>query len=121
MNRSEAAWAIAEALEADYSAIVWQEGGHCRIYLTEITRKSRGRVVRRENGYVEIETDGTISVDHVGRQAGTIRGLIDGLELAIESAARTPRAAYVPDESPDDPLDRLEWEHDRVGTEERDV
>lgn len=93
ITRSQAAELIVTALEDDYSCSIWEKGGLVRVYLTEVTRKSKGRTIRRENGYLSIEADGSINTDHLDRQAGTIAGRVASLNLEIEAVAVQPVAA----------------------------
>lgn len=115
ITRSQAAEAIVTALEDDYSCSIWSEGGHVRVYLTEVTRKSKGRVVRRENGYLSINRDGSIDTDHLDRQAGTIGGRVAGLSLEIqpEAVAPTSQTARQPAEYVDEDVAQFEAEQIR--------
>ena len=112
-SRLEAADAIAAALEDDYSASVWSKGNAVRVYLTEVTRKSKGRASRKEIGFVSIGCDGSIDYDSLDYQRGTIAGLIADLNLKIEAVEPVASAPHST-ESPDDPLERLEHEAARL-------
>lgn len=90
-TRLQAAEQIVTALEDTYTCSIWEKSGLVRVYLEEVTYKSKGRVNRRDNGYLSINSDGSIDTDHIERQAGTIAGLIADLNLTIEPVAVQPR------------------------------
>lgn len=113
MNRLEAANAIATALQDDYSASVWEKGGLVRVYLVEVTRKSKGRTIRRDNGYVAITAAGLIDCEHLDRQVGAIESLIAGLNLAIEAEAVSRPATQIGKQAVDC-VDQLEDSERRV-------
>ena len=113
MNCIEAANAIATALQDDYSASVWEKGSLVRVYLVEVTRKSKGRTIRRDNGYVAITAAGLIDCEHLDRQAGAIESLIAGLNLAIEAEAVSRPATQIGKQAVDC-VDQLEDSERRV-------
>lgn len=112
LSRTEAAWKIVEALEDDYTAKVWAEGSHVRVYLTEVVRRSKGRVSRKEMGFVKITTEGAVDCDSLNYQRGTLASRIAELNLEIQAVA-APVASVRPTEIPDDPMERLEEEANR--------
>lgn len=113
MNRFEAADAIMTALETDYSCSLWSKGQVVRVYLVEVTYKSKGRVNRRDNGFIQIELDGIVNCDNLDRQAGTIAGQIADLELEIDPVEKIETYYAQKTETPDDPMERLEALHTR--------
>ena len=113
MNRLEAANAIATALQDDYSASVWEKGGLVRVYLVEVTRKSKGRTIRRDNGFVAITAAGLVDCGNLDRSVGTIESLIAGLNLAIEAEV-VSRPATQASKQAVDCVDQLEDSERRV-------
>lgn len=98
MTRLQAAAEIADKLtEAGYSAKVWSKGNAVRVYLD------------RKYGYLAITSDGTVE-PHLDRQKGSIMGCVP--DLQIEAAVATA-VAPSRQESPDDPLERMEFEASR--------
>lgn len=107
-TRLQAAELIAAALENDYSTSVWAKGSEVRVYLTKVQHKSKGRVVRTDNGYLSITRTGEIDTDHLDRQAGAIATVAASLNLTIEAEAAAPVVASQPVvASGDESLDQL--------------
>lgn len=86
---------------AGFSASVWTPdyGNAVRVYVNDKNGK---------NGHIDIGHDGQIS-DTLNRQRGAILSAIPDLAIIPVAPQRISR----PDESPDDPLERMEWEHQR--------
>lgn len=111
MTRTEAANAIVDALEAndDYSASVWAPDGATgpvRVYVTIPAESWKKKAVKI--GYVEIARDGAL-VPHLEKQKGSVMALIPALTIEATKSTMPPVLA-VREESPDDPLERMEWE-----------
>lgn len=104
ITRQEAAGHIEELLNhAGHEASVWTGGDSVRVYL-------------KGNGYFEVTHEGTVT-NHLVRQRGTIAGVIPTLDIE-PLAHRTPYRRDSED-SPDDPMERLEFEQKRGAGHDR--